>query len=64
MKVRVLRNTWYDASAYTIGEVYNAEIARDGRNYMVEDNYGNWLCMLQHELQLICPAVAVPGHAG
>jgi len=63
MKVRVLSNTWYDADAYTIGEVYNAKIAGDGHHYMVEDNYGRWLCMFPSELRLICPGVAVPGHA-
>lgn len=59
MKVRVLSNAWYDADAFTIGEVYSARIADNGRNYMVEDNDGLWLCMYPHELQFICPGVAV-----
>lgn len=60
MKVRVLSNAWYDADAFTIGEVYSARIADDGRNYMVEDNDGQWLCMFPRELRFVCPGVAVP----
>lgn len=58
MKVRVLRNPYYPGR-FTVGLIYPAELAEDGRNYMVQSNNGHWLIMLPREIRFICSGVSV-----